>query len=388
MITVKELLQLPVTKNFSVAAGGNGMNKTIQSVEILDFEFVEGIEQKRETIFNAHSLVLSSLLFANQKPHILTDTIRKLIEMGVTALAYKPVIYQELPNEVLNLADAHHFPILSFGGDEFFEDVIFDVMEQMKERKHSLFLETIMKSLIEEEVSEEQLLSFLQQMNQPFANYVLIANVQVNQPNDSHWMKSFLPLDSFLPTGLVCPYKQSLFVLYTDNSQHQLNSLLRDWMKSHMRTSEAITIGYSQIHQTKKELHLAVREAYYACVMARLELSPTCSYGQLASERLLIELYRKDPTFAHRYAESYLAPVLVEPELLNTAVTFVQKKGNVKEIAAAHFCHPNTIRYRMTKVRELIEPLSNEFLFYEHLSAAVKIHLLHQLIQEPTGVLE
>nr|WP_263326377.1 helix-turn-helix domain-containing protein [Neobacillus sp. Marseille-Q6967] len=53
-----------------------------------------------------------------------------------------------------------------------------------------------------------------------------------------------------------------------------------------------------------------------------------------------------------------------------------------------HFCHPNTIRYRIAKIRQLIEPVGNELVFYENLSAAVKLYLLHQTIEGTTIGLE
>ncbi|WP_404293857.1 helix-turn-helix domain-containing protein [Cytobacillus kochii] len=58
-------------------------------------------------------------------------------------------------------------------------------------------------------------------------------------------------------------------------------------------------------------------------------------------------------------------------------------------MAATHYCHPNTIRYRMMKIRQLIEPFGNEFVFYENLSSAVKLYLLHKTIEEtPLDVLQ
>jgi len=262
MITVMDLLQLPVTEKFSVVAGGNGLNRTIQGIEILDFEFTEGVQQMRETAFSPRSIVLSSLLFANKKPKILIETIKKLIEMEVTALAYKPVIFRELPNEVLVFANEQHFPILRFGGDEFFEEIIFDVKEYINKKNHSLFLANIMKSLLREEVSEEQLQSFLRQMNQPFDQYVFVANIQMKQSEGSRWMQTFLQLNSFSKSGLICPYKQSIFILYTDNSQQQVEKILKEWLRSYTPATDALTIGYSQIHQTKKELHLNIHAKY------------------------------------------------------------------------------------------------------------------------------
>src|SRR5699024_8727657 len=63
-------------------------------------------------------------------------------------------------------------------------------------------------------------------------------------------------------------------------------------------------------------------------------------YEQLGSEKIWIELYRKDAAFARDYIKTQLAKLLDDKELFDTAVSFVLQKGNVKEVAAAHFCHP------------------------------------------------
>lgn len=393
MMTVKDFLQLSVTRHFSVVTGGNALNNPIQSVEILDFEFAPGIQQVRETVFSPHSLVLSSLLFAaNQKPERLIVTIKKLIKLKVSALAYKPVIFKDLPNEVLIFANEQNFPILRFSGDEFFEDIIFEVMNHIKKRDHALFLENTMRCLVEEDVSKEQIQSFLQQVNKPFENYVFAANIQTKQPGDCQWMHAFFKFDSFLKSGIISTYKQSILILFTDKSQQlQFEKILTEWISLYAIPADVLTIGYSQVHRTHTELHLAVREAFYARVIAEIEMRPICHYEQLASDRLLIELYRKDAQFATHYVEVYLGPLLEEKadqDLLNTAITFVRKKGNVKEVAVAHYCHPNTIRYRMTKIRQLIGPFDNELVFYEHLSAAVKLYLLNKTIEETNFVLE
>ncbi|OZI12415.1 PucR family transcriptional regulator [Bacillaceae bacterium SAS-127] len=391
-MNVKDLLQLSVTQDFSVVAGGNALNNIIQTVEILDFEFAAGIQQVRETAFSSYSLVLSSLLFAKEKPEQLIDTIKKLIELKVSALAYKPVIFEDLPNEVLDFANEQGFPILRFGGDEFFEDIIFEVMNHIKKRDNKLFLEKMMRCLIEEEISEKQMQSFLQQMNKPFEKYVFAANIKMKQYEDSQWMYDFFQFESFLTSGIICTYKQSILIFFTNKYQKlQFEKMLNEWMTFYAIPTDTLMIGYSEAHLTHTELHLAVREAYYARIIAEMEMQSICHYEQLASERMLIELYRKDAQFANNYIKMYLGPLLeerVDRELLNTAVTFVLRKGNVKEVAVIHYCHPNTIRYRMTKIRQLIEPFGNELVFYERLSSAIKLYLLHTTIEGATVGLE
>lgn len=380
-MNVENFLQLPITKDFTVVAGHNGLHKSVQNVEILDFEFSPDIHTVRDTIFTPNSVVLSSLLFAKQQPEYLLNAVKNLIELGASALAYKPVIFKDLPEEVIMYADENNFPILRFGGDEFFEKIILETMAYAKTQDYSFFLETMMKRLIEEDIPDEQIKSFLQQINKPFDKYVFVANIQVQEYTDSQWMQPLFQLEPLMKSGMICSYKKSLFILFTHSSeQFQFKKFLNEWLVMYAISTESLTFGYSSRHVTQQELSIAVREAYYARIMAGIEGIPSRHYETLASDCLLIELHRKDAKFAMDYVYSYLGPLLEEkadPDLIKTAITYVAKKGNIKEVAIAHFCHPNTIRYRMAKIRQLLAPIDNEYVFYERLAAAVKLYLLH-----------
>lgn len=385
-MNVKNFLQLPITKDFTVVAGSNGLHKPVQNVEILDFEFSPDIETVRETIFTPNSVILSSLLFAKQQPEYLLNAVKSLIQLKASALAYKPVIYNDLPEEVIALANAHHFPILRFGGDEFFEKIILETMAYAKTQDYTFFLETIMNRLINEELSDEQITSFLQQLNKPFEKYLFVANLQMQSLTNPQWMQPFLQLEPLLKSGVICKYKNSIFILVTNQSeQFQFEKFLNEWLTLYNISTDELIIGYSQVHATQTEFHLAVREAYFSRIMAEMDMTPTCHYKHLGSDILLLELHRKDPQFARNYVNGYLGPLLDEKadaDLINTAITYISKKGNIKEVAVAHFCHPNTIRYRMTKIRQLVAPLDNDYVFYERLSAAVKLYLLHSKITD------
>lgn len=383
-MNVENFLQLPMTKDFTVVAGHNGLHKPVHNVEILDFEFSPDIQTVRETIFTPNSVVLSSLLFAKHKPEYLWNAVKNLIELGASALAYKPVIYEDLPEEVLVYADEQNFPILRFGGDEFFEKIILETMAYAKTQDYSFFLETIMRRLMEEDVTAEQIKSILQQVNKTFEKYVFVANIQTQEHTNSQWMQSLFHLEPLLKSGMICTYKKSLFILMTHPSQEfQFEKLLNELLNMYAISTDSLTFGYSRCHVTQVELPIAVREAFYARIMAEIESSPICHYENLASDCLLIELHRKDPQFTMNYVNSYLGPLLeekVDPDLMNTAITYVVKQGNIKEVAVAQFCHPNTIRYRLSKIRQLVAPLENDYVFYERIAAAVKLYLLHSKI--------
>ncbi len=380
-MNVENFLQLPITKDFTVVAGRNGLHKPVQNVEILDFEFSPDIQTVRETVFSPNSVVLSSLLFAKQTPEYLWNAVKNLIELGASALAYKPVIYKDLPKEVIAYADEQNFPILRFGGDEFFEKIILETMAYAKTQDYSFFLDTIMRRLMEEELTAEQIQSILQQTNKPFEKYVFVANIQLQDHVNNQWMQSFFQLEPLLKLGMICTYKKSLFIVMTHPSQHfRFEKLLNEWLTMYAISTDSLTFGYSRCHVTQTDFPIAVREAFYARIMAEINTTSICHYENLASDWLLIELHRKDAKFAMDYVNSYLGPLLIEeadPDLMKTAITYVVKQGNIKEVAVAHFCHPNTIRYRLSKIRQLVAPLENDYVFYERIAAAVKLYLLH-----------
>lgn len=380
-MNVENFLQLPITKGFTVVAGRNGLHKPVQNVEILDFEFSPDIQTVRETVFSPNSVVLSSLLFAKQTPEYLWNAVKNLIELGASALAYKPVIYKDLPEEVIAYADEQNFPILRFGGDEFFEKIILETMAYAKTQDYSFFLDTIMRRLMEEELTTEQIQSILQQINKPFEKYVFVANIQLQDHVINQWMQSFFQLEPLLNLGMICTYKKSLFIVMTHPSQHfRFEKLLNEWLTMYAISTDSLTFGYSRCHVTQTDFPIAVHEAFYARIMAEINTTSICHYENLASDWLLIELHRKDAKFAMDYVNSYLGPLLIEeadPDLMKTAITYVVKQGNIKEVAVAHFCHPNTIRYRLSKIRQLVAPLENDYVFYERIAAAVKLYLLH-----------
>ncbi len=55
------------------------------------------------------------------------------------AFAYKPVFFSELPREALEYAEKMNFPILEFGDDEFFEEIIFSIRGLIEKTRLSVF---------------------------------------------------------------------------------------------------------------------------------------------------------------------------------------------------------------------------------------------------------
>ena len=84
-------------------------------------------------------------------------------------------------------------------------------MAYAKTQDYSYFLETILRRLMEEDVTQEQIKSILQQLNKPFERYVFIANLRASDTIHQSWMQSIYSLEPLLKSGLICSYKKPFY---------------------------------------------------------------------------------------------------------------------------------------------------------------------------------
>lgn len=378
-MTVRNFLELPITKEFTVLTGHTYLQRTMKNVEILDFEFLQGFENTRETMFTEGSLVLSSLLFAKNDAQLLLHMVEELVKCKVSAFAFKAVIYEQLPQEVLALAEEKKLPILRFGGDEFFEDIIFQAMDFRNKLTHNEFLLTKITYLLEERLTPEQLPPLLKQLNKPFEENVQIICVKGNQQQ----LNDLFRFEPFLRTGLICQYKGRILVALTNASKdYDFQARWKELLTLFTIEEKNTYIGESEILQTTTHFHLALQQAYYTSIFAEIYAKPHYSYTKLATEKLLIQLVRDQASFITTYIDEYIVPIQSEQQLLETAIDFILAEGNIKAVADKQFCHANTIRYRLNKIKLLTNVSGSDWLFYEQLAIAIKLYLLLQKIEE------
>ena len=82
-VTVNDVLKLDIMKDFKVVAGAKGLDKSIAATEILDFEFLQEGQEYRNVSFIGNSVVLTSLLFAKDKPELVLDAVKRLRQYNV-----------------------------------------------------------------------------------------------------------------------------------------------------------------------------------------------------------------------------------------------------------------------------------------------------------------
>lgn len=383
-LKISMLSKLETTKNFKLVAGAGGLEKTIDCTEILDFEFDdEGQNYRKERAFDGNSLVLTSFIYAKGKPELIVDSIKKLIQCDVHALAYKPVVFKTLPKEALEIADAMNFPIFVFEDDVYMENIILEInsanLKDHSESIKSLILESVIKGSREETPIINQI------MNQRYC-YASALCIGVKDIKSIEEKLKFSIVGQYIKRHVfIGLYNERLIIVIAqeENNRELFINTIYEIASFYNLSLEMINEahkGWSRIDSDKGKITDLIREAYWAENIAKIEDEKVKYYENVGIYKLIAHHSGDKETL--EFAYNYLKPILGEDgkdnELLQTGIAYVFAGGDANQAANKLFCHKNTIRYRINKIQEKLDPVATEADFFTNLTTAIKIYLLNR----------
>lgn len=358
-IKISELLQQPAFSAFRIVAGVNGLNRNVSKVNILDFEYddLQDSESERFNLFEKEAFVLTSLLFAKDHPELILESVKLLIRDGASALAIKEIYYHDLPAAVLDYANEHQFVILMFereGG--FFETLITELTSLIEMRSNDELNEQKLTMLIDETLSigsQRMLTEELFPKLKPsfYATYIKPTPLLSRQELKS--MKSSINNSSCMI------YQSGILVLG--------NESLTEAFK------ETITpTGISQCHHNLDEVSMAIKEALCACEYAIKNNQNRITFNEIGIYRLLYPL--KNNLWMKTYCDLMKAEInkdLNGEELMQTAKVYVHYQGDIQKTSEVLHIHKNTVRYRISRLKELLAKDHEATYFNEQLTLMV-----------------
>lgn len=385
--TVRDLLKLETLKEFKVVAGEKGMNRPIKGAEILDFEFTQGARMGRESIFEGESVVLTSLLFAKEHPELILDAVKRLKEFNVSAVAYKTPFFEKLPEEVIQFADKEGLPLLEFGGDEFFENVIFDIMSAISREESFSRNASNLRRLIEGDLARKQVRMLAYDINPDFRKYAMAVNIK-DIKNDITRDRIFAEISPRLKEKTaVIKYENTYMLILTqdDDSVNKFDALLSDMYVAYDLIGEDTVMGLSSIRPCRDCLDSLVREALWSRIAAEVSCDKEKRFRDIGIYQFIAPNIENDALL--EFAESRINMVKEldkedSHEFIDTAIAYVQSGGDVGRTAEMTFCHKNTVRYRLRKIQEKMGLGYSEKEYYQELSLAVKAFLFRNKINE------
>ncbi len=354
-LSVKDVMELPSGQKMQLLAGGKGLQKPVISVEIADYEFAPGINfvggAKPAIAENleAGSFIITSFLFAKDDPSLILSSVKTLETLGMSGLAYKKVIYDNLPQEVLEFAEEKGFPIFSFASNVWFENIIFDIMYAVQFDDREYLSEEKIFKMLEGRMSSAELDIIRKGISLKIQKYISVALISDEELDADRVLRSFYTQKGLHAKSLMARYENGLFLIITTPKA--------DFKSHEIILSEVFEVmglsanhGMSNVHEAK-ELDKAFRESrfcYMACLAAGKSFD---NFRQTGIYRVLLPALENEETLD--YASSITSAFEDNLELWETACEYVKSGGEIPLTAEKLHCHQNTVRYRLNRISSL-----------------------------------
>lgn len=378
-ITIKEALKLNNLMNFRLVAGEWGLDKGIEKVGILDYEIIDEIEGK----FGEGDFVLTSFTVARNDVNLLIQSTEKLIKAGVSGLAIKSIFYSELPIQVIEYANERSFPVFIFGNSVYFEDIITDIMDAIRNKDDYELLETKIDIIIKNGISKSMVRELAFEINTSFKENFIVAYCKekkyINNENIIRLIEGLKRNKTKSIYQSVFKYRSGILIIFSfENLEYNtLINKLYGLMDDIGIDNDKYTIGISNSHVNLNELDRGINESMYAVKVSEISGEKKSFYKDIGIYKIVMPFI--DKVWIKDFHEEIIKPLKSYDEkyntqILTTAIKYIENDGNVKKTSQELFQHDNTIRYRINKMKEILNMEDLDGGFYEQLSIAIKIH--------------
>lgn len=381
-VTVKDTLKLPVLSKSKVAAGALGLNRKVYRISVVEFpEFPIDIELtgKHNLLFNEGDFFITGFYAIKDTPEKIVDTIKLYNQHNCAGILVSNRYFQELPQDVIKYANEQHYPIIVFDHSIPYSKIIHDVMEMIILQKKDIVLEVMIDQLLNNNYSEEEIINSAYNLNANFHNNITCIYCKCDELNQNK-MNSLVTDINKESKYFALKYKEGILIFINDKK-----IIKNDWITMAVdnicRTidfyTDAYKIGVSKAYNGLENIKFCVKESLIANRVALIQKEKVSLYDNIGTYRLLLELV-EDKVLEDYYNQFFIPILKYDMEhktgLMETIMSYVESDGDIKRTAQKLFQHENTVRYRLVKIRQLLNIEEENIKFYENLAILTKIH--------------
>lgn len=370
-------LNISINEDIRLIAGSGGLNREVKKVGILDHEHGDTIIRN----FESGEFVLSTLLIIKDYPNQMLAFVKALYQADVSCFALKTIHFSEFPSEVIEFAESHDFPIFLFDS-VYFEDIITDLNIHIRLESDIRIQEYKVDDLLSGDYNRYRVRSIAYDINSAFEDKHIVINClsksSASKLNPSFYKNSSLILEK---NHSIFPYHNKIMLIlsFKESDQSLDDKRIIDMLNVLGITTESFYIGISNFHDSISELDNSINESLYALSYVQIEGISLSKFSSLGLNRALLPL--KSNPWILDYYDSIVSPLIKydrdnETQLLITATEYIKCAGDIKRTCEVIFQHPNTIRYRIDKIKKILKSVVDADSFYEELAIAIRLHLI------------
>ena len=357
LIRIKELYRLQNLKNLRLIAGQEGLERTVTAAVLLEYDS----SRMQLPDFYKGDLVVTTLAYARGDNQLVTNSLQALLGQGIAGLLVKTAYFSELPGSVISMANRLGTPLFLFD-ETYIEEVIVEVTELIRGRRHFAGYEAELDALMRGSLTAEQIKEKVRRIDpmgaRAYRIFALYPQEKLAALSDS--LYALMTEREEIARRYVCmEWRRMLIVLRRETGDIQeAHDAVNELLEQAGADREGLVAGASEMRTDSAAFGVALCEATYAARAAKLSGRQVMSASELGLYAYLFPM--SENVFVCEQCRLQLARIREydaqnRTSLEQTARIYVQEGMEIGATAKALFQHPNTVRYRLTKIQKLME---------------------------------
>lgn len=376
MIHIKELFRLQNIHRLRLIAGQDGLERTV--TEAVLFEYDPSRVQLPD--FYRGDLVVTTLAYARGDAKLVAHSLQALMNQDIAGLMVKTAYFSELPQAVITLADRLGTPVFLFD-DTYIEEVILQVTDLIRGKRHFAGFEQDVDALMRGDLTEEQTRERARRIDPLGQSSYRIYAVSPKERMITLDDKLYALMETDADAAHRCTFiewrRMMLALCREEDGLSAQEALTRfgDLLTRAGVDRQSVVIGQSDLREARAQMGASLCEAVYAARAAKL-----CGKAELAAHELGLYAYlfpmSENPFVCDRCRRVLSAIREYDAQnhtnLEQTALVYVKENMEIAAAAKVLFQHPNTVRYRLSKIQRIIG-MEDDPLFAPMLSLTVSL---------------
>ncbi len=380
-ITVLDVLNLPIMANAKLKAGQSGLSNIVAYVNVLD-NYYDDSEADSTPVNYGQNFYLTSFYYGKDNDEYIVALLNHFVDLKVSALCIIDEYISELPQRAYEIADEKKIPIIFIDSSTPYALIISSIMELKMSYHESELHENLVCELISPQCKERRKSEIIQSLNPNFGQYItafycLNTDMTYNKTtvisNQIHLLHKTRENKFAFP----CTYKEGLLIVdsFSTTDPNSRKAQISEELQDIRRMLPDAVIGISEILSLDR-MDDAVLQATTAALSGNYDNSGTAMFKDIGISRLLVKLISNP--YLEEYFEEIYRPISEYDEkyssnLIETINVFVESNLDHVKTAKQLHVHVNTVRYRLSKIKELIPYGSSPLDFNQSLYFLYKI---------------
>jgi hypothetical protein len=378
-VTISDLLQLSLFSEAKILTGKNGLNREIKRINFNDCPLDD--EENGQELTMQGDFFINSLYMVKDDPKALEKWFDFYLRMNIAGVCLIDEFFQDLPPQIKKKLNDHDFPVILVDRNVPYAEIIKKVSELILLEKTDTISKMQIDQLLNSNLSSQQVLDLGSNINSFFRKYfVCIFLSHLSNPEETlKLIRNELCNNHKIQINR---YSQSLLIIVNFDDRIIYDStrlFINNVLKKH---GPQFKMGISNIYRKKNEFHKCIQEALSAFEYCQEINTNKIQYSDVEVYKLLLLINNTESL--KEYYQKYIIPLQTkdQTDLLETIEIFIEFDGDFKKTATHFAQHENTVRYRISKAKKILNLEHNHLKFIEIVSIGIKIKNIFKDIRE------